>query len=99
MADVTFDDPSDNNTPLGGAVQAKQGFITRLIIKSGLAKTEGGANTVMVVIIVIALVWVGYYALSDGGAGNSEPIFLEDLTEEQRSTLPPEILQTIPSRN
>jgi hypothetical protein len=76
-------------------------FFFRLVLKTGIVKTETGAKYLLI-IIAILLIGISFFNVfriyRDPTAGTS-PIYQEDLTPHLRSTLPPEVLKTIPYRN
>ncbi|MAZ40584.1 hypothetical protein CL654_00495 [bacterium] len=93
---VEFENNSYSSNNYGGAPK-KVGGVTGFIVKLGLAKTAKGANKVMLVIIVLALIWLGYAWLGGGSVG--ETTYVEDLTPGQRQALPQQVIDNLPSRN
>lgn len=55
MADISFQEEDQTLAPRIAPVQ-KQGGLIGLVIKTGLAKDEKGANTVLIIVGVIAAV-------------------------------------------
>ena len=61
MADVLFED-EDPLLASGASSLKKQkkvGMITQLVIKSGMAKTESGANVVMLTFVILLIAGAG----------------------------------------
>jgi hypothetical protein len=103
MSDVTFDEGTNvsnnnNNEEFMRRSAPKQPSIVRLLIKMGLAKTERGANVIMIITSIISLTIAGYLMFGQQLFQRQHVTYLEDIPEEIRKTLPEEILKTIPSR-
>ncbi len=74
--------------------------MSKMLIKAGLVKNETQSNYVL---IGIAVVFFVITVVMITGVGSNEPtpepLYLEDIPAGQLDTIPPEILEIIPSRN
>jgi hypothetical protein len=75
MADVSFNEPQYNSAR---ARPQQQSLLTRFVLSLGLAKTPAGAQTVLLIVAIVAAVAaVGIYlftnAPSSGGAAVHAP--------------------------
>lgn len=95
MRKVEFEE--DNNMT-SFSRKKKESFILRMAMKVPGVKTKGQANIVLVLVAIIALVATWWVITGGPDARNNQPTFIEDLTSEQRDQLPPEILESLPSR-
>lgn len=68
------------------------------VMKTGVVKDEKQANIVLISIAVVFFV-ITFFMMTDLGGTKTQPTYLEDIPENVRAELPPEILNTIPSRN
>ncbi|OIO32344.1 MAG: hypothetical protein COZ49_03140 [Candidatus Yonathbacteria bacterium CG_4_10_14_3_um_filter_47_65] len=75
--------------------------LVRWVLKTGIVKNERQANYVllMVVAVLFAITAVAYMNILNPSAGVGEPMYLEDIPQDIRDQLPPEMIQEIPSRN
>jgi len=89
--------PGENNQKVEFGAK-KTPAMVKWIMKTGLVKDKTQAN---IVLIVIAVVFFGitWWLIAGGNTPTQETTYLEDIPEDVRATLPPEILETIPSRN
>jgi len=76
----------------------RQSFMVRLVMKTGLVRDESQANYVLISIAAVFFV-LTVMVISGNNGTTPEPTYLEDIPEDVRGQLPPEILETIPSRN
>ncbi len=75
----------------------KTSTMVKWVMKTGLVKDEKQANIVLVGVAVLFFV-VSFIVMSDFGGSKPQPTYIEDIPEDIRATLPPEILESIPSR-
>jgi hypothetical protein len=83
MADVSFDEEQNQQGRRVSGSGRKQSFITRSVISAGLAKDEKSAQTVLLIIAVVALIAAAFITFAGNGTGGSRP----ELTPEQRAQL------------
>ena len=72
--------------------------MVKWVMKTGMVKDEKQANIVLISIAIIFFV-ITFATMTDLGGPKTQPTYLEDIPEDVRADLPPEILETIPSRN
>lgn len=72
--------------------------MVKWIMKTGLTKDEKQANIVLIGVAVLFFI-ITFVMMTDFGSPKPQPTYLEDIPEDIRATLPPEVLETIPSRN
>jgi hypothetical protein len=96
---VEFNDESNQNKVLYGrfAQSSQAPKLVTWLLKIGIVKNESQANFVLINIAIISIILAIYIPLSKNiGA----PIkFKEDIPENVRSTIPPEIFNNLPTRN
>ncbi len=71
--------------------------MVKWVMKTGLVKDKKQANIVLVGIAVLFFV-ITLVMMADLGSPKPQPTYIEDIPEDIRATLPPEILESIPSR-
>ncbi len=81
-----------------GANTSKTSTMVKWIMKTGLVKDKTQANITLLVIAVIFL-GITWWLVAGGNSPAQQTTYLEDIPADVRTTLPPEILETIPSRN
>ncbi len=72
--------------------------MVKWVMKTGLVNNKKQADMVLVGVAVLFFV-ISFIMMSDFGGSKPQPTYLEDIPKDVRATLPPEILNTIPSRN
>ena len=72
--------------------------MVKWVMKTGVVKDEKQANIVLVGIAIVFFA-ITFFTMTDLGGPKTQPTYLEDIPEDVRADLPPEILNTIPSRN
>lgn len=97
MADVVFQDEEARRTHFSNESRKAYSYITSLVLRTGLVKTQAAANVVMVVVAVIAFGLAWYISFS-GSSIDEGAIYYEDFTDEERQMLPREILESFPRR-
>ncbi|OHA83127.1 MAG: hypothetical protein A2937_01010 [Candidatus Yonathbacteria bacterium RIFCSPLOWO2_01_FULL_47_33b] len=101
MSDVQFN-PEDTgfNAPTFRDT-AKKSKMVELVMKTGLVKDEEQANYVLLGMSVVFLILTAVVVMNMTGVGASQNTitYIEDIPEEERAALPPEILNQLPSRN
>jgi hypothetical protein len=102
MSDVTFDEDQSNQNNTSemymSRATSKQPFLVKMIIKAKLAKTERGANVLMVCVSIVCLLISWYLFFGQTLLQKKQVTYIEDIPQEIRNTLPPEILKSLPSR-
>ena len=75
--------------------------MVKFVMKTGIVKTPGQANVVLIAFIVVALAFTGYQIsnLLDETQPGKQPVYREDLPPEIRNKLSDQDLMLIPSRN
>jgi len=76
--------------------------MSKALIKTRIVNSSTGANYIFLIIIVVSFILSGVILWNSVGVGNQRTagsVYVEDLSQEQRDALPPEILQVFPSRN
>ena len=79
-------------------VQKRRSILMRLVIGLGLAKTEKGANKILIIVAVVAFLLTAFVLYSSVFKTNTKPVRLRDIPPEVRDQLPQEILDTLPKR-
>lgn len=101
MADVQFN-PEDTsfNAPTYRDTMKKPKMV-QLMMKTGLVKDETQANYALLglSILFFALTVVVVLNMTGFGTPKGGVTYIEDIPEAERANIPPEILQTLPSRN
>ena len=74
--------------------------MVKWVIKIGIVKDEKQANIVLIILAVIFLGLAVYIFANTGSkpTATAGVLYREDLSEEDLQNLPPEILESIPSR-
>jgi len=72
-------------------------FMVKCVLKSGLVKDEKQANVVLLIVSAVFLA-LAFFVFASTGKSTTEPTYIEDLPTEVIGQLPPEILETIPSK-
>lgn len=96
MKRVEFNE--DRLTPTRSMKKRKQTLLIRLMMKLPFISSARQANGAMIIIALAAFLASGVILMSTFG-DDSEQIYIEDLTEEERESLPQEYLETLPSRS
>jgi type IV secretory pathway component VirB8 len=80
-----------------GYEEPKVPMMVALVMKTGLIKNEKQANFVLVGVAVVFLV-LAVSIIFGMRPVKKTPTYIEDIPAEIRETLPPEILDSLPSR-
>ena len=94
MSNVEFDEMQyiqTKNTP------KRNGFLVRLMIKTGLFKTKQQALAGLFVVAIIFFVFTGFILLKQIQP-DDRTVYLEDIPASDRAKIPLEILESLPSR-
>lgn len=94
---VQFEEENFDKTVIRRRIKNRQPKLVRLVLKLGLAKTEKGANAVLLIISILSLLATGviiYTFFFKTGPKTT----LRDIPPEIREQLPPEVLEQIPRR-
>ena len=81
-------------------VVKKTPTMVKWVMKTGIAKDEKQANIILIVIAILFLA-LSLYIFANTGSnqkGTAGALYIEDIPEEELKDIPPEILETIPSR-
>ena len=74
MADISFQEEDQMLAPRAAAAPKAPGGLIGLVIKTGLAKDEKGANTVLIIVGVIAAVSAVAIFMLGGSSTPPEPV-------------------------
>src|SRR4051812_33054893 len=100
MSDVMFEDEQANQNNSSemymNRSKPKQPYLVRLLIKAKLAKTERGANILMVCVSIVCLLISGYLFFGQNLFRKNQVTYIEDIPKEILDTLPPEIVKSLP---
>jgi len=77
----------------------KDGPIINFLLKNKLAENITGANAILIVIALVNLSLAALVIQNTYFPKSAEATYLEDIPQEIRKTLPPEILNGLPSKN
>ena len=94
MTQVSYEEDKNAYSSIDGH---KQSLLMRLIIKSGIVKSESGATAVMVGVIILSCASIWFLWAPSFNKGNTT-VYREDLTPEELQTLPEDIINSLPSR-
>lgn len=80
---------------------AKQPKLVRLAMKLPFVKSKRQANVTLIVTAILCVCVSGAVLFSTFGGGltGNEPTYIEDIPEEQRDEIPPELRESLPSRS
>ncbi len=94
LEDKGFNAPTYRDT-------TKKSKMVELVMKTGLVKDETQANYVLLGVSVLFLILTAVVVMDMTGtsAPTGGVTYIEDIPEEERASLPPEILNQLPSRN
>ncbi len=90
--------PGEKYNKSAGFGAKKTPTMVRWIMKTGLVKDKTQANIALMVIAVLFF-GITWWLIAGGNSPAQQTTYLEDIPADVRTTLPPEILETIPSRN
>lgn len=93
LEDKGFNAPTYRDT-------TKKSKMVQLVMKTGLVKDETQANYVLLGLSIIFFIATIFIVRNmTGGATKAGVTYIEDIPAAERASIPPEILNQLPSRN
>jgi len=97
MSNVEFPEEEALGNSTSGV--PKSPTMVKWVMKTGLVRDEAQANYVLIGIAVIFFMLTFIFIVDWNTTTQQSVLYIEDLPKEELSNIPPEILETLPSRS